>query len=104
MILVQTFRECKLHVKFSRRKVTCKTIFSCIYHFILYLHSDCQETFSLFDSKGDGKISGRQLGDVLRAMGQNPTEAEVKKCGLHNDPGMVIPDGNENGKMISCVV
>ena len=41
----------------------------------------------LFDSKGDGKISGRQLGDVLRAMGQNPTEAEVKKCGLHNDSG-----------------
>ena len=41
----------------------------------------------LFDSKGDGKISGRQLGDALRAMGQNPTEAEVKKCGLHNDSG-----------------
>lgn len=44
----------------------------------------------LFDSKGDGKISGRQLGDVLRAMGQNPTEAEVKKCGLHNDSDMRI--------------
>jgi len=38
-----------------------------------------QEAFSLFDSKGDGKIAVSQLGDVLRALGQNPTEAEVKK-------------------------
>lgn len=36
--------------------------------------------FSLFDNRGDGKISVSQLGDVLRALGQNPTEAEVKKC------------------------
>lgn len=45
-----------------------------------------QETFSLFDNKGDGKIFAHQLGEVLRAMGQNPTEAEVKKCGFHQDP------------------
>merc|ERR1740128_207888 len=38
------------------------------------------ETFSLFDNRGDGKIQLPQLGDVLRSMGQNPTEAEVKKC------------------------
>lgn len=48
--------------------------------------SECQETFSLFDNKGDGKIYAHQLGEVLRAMGQNPTEAEVKKCGFHQDP------------------
>jgi myosin light chain 6 len=48
--------------------------------------ADFQETFSLFDNKGDGKISGHQLGEVLRAMGQNPTEAEVKKCGFSNEP------------------
>jgi len=39
-----------------------------------------QEAFSLFDNRGDGKISVSQLGDVLRALGQNPTEGEVKKC------------------------
>jgi len=39
-----------------------------------------QEAFQLFDNRGDGKISVSQLGDVLRALGQNPTEAEVKKC------------------------
>jgi len=41
---------------------------------------DFQEAFTLFDNRGDGKISISQLGDVLRALGQNPTEAEVKKC------------------------
>lgn len=45
-----------------------------------------QETFSLFDNKGDGKIYASQLGEVLRAMGQNPTEAEVKKCGFSQEP------------------
>jgi myosin light chain 6 len=49
-----------------------------------------QETFSLFDNKGDGRIYGYQLGEVLRAMGQNPTEAEVKKCGFHNNPDQRI--------------
>lgn len=49
---------------------------------------ECQETFSLFDNKGDGKIYAHQLGEVLRAMGQNPTEAEVKKCGFSDKPGM----------------
>jgi len=42
--------------------------------------ADFQEAFSLFDNKGDGRIHVSQLGDVLRALGQNPTEAEVKKC------------------------
>ena len=53
-------------------------------------HAECQETFSLFDNKGDGKIFAHQLGEVLRAMGQNPTEAEVKKCGFSDKPGMFI--------------
>ena len=53
----------------------------------MFCFSECQETFSLFDNKGDGKIYAHQLGEVLRAMGQNPTEAEVKKCGFHQDPG-----------------
>ncbi|XP_053214227.1 myosin-2 essential light chain-like [Panonychus citri] len=42
--------------------------------------AEYQEAFSLFDNRGDGKINVSQLGDVLRALGQNPTEAEVKKC------------------------
>lgn len=45
-----------------------------------------QEIFQLFDSKGDGKIEASQVGPVLRAMGQNPTEAEVNKCIETFDP------------------
>lgn len=41
--------------------------------------ADFQEAFSLFDNKGDGRIFASQLGEVLRALGQNPTESDVKK-------------------------
>merc|ERR1712018_276189 len=41
--------------------------------------NDFQETFTLFDTKGDGMIPTGQVGEVLRALGQNPTEAEVKR-------------------------
>ncbi|KAL7418061.1 EF-hand protein [Mrakia frigida] len=36
-----------------------------------------KEAFSLFDKKGRGSIGQDQLGDLLRALGQNPTQAEV---------------------------
>lgn len=55
--------------------------------FVGFFFAEYQEAFCLFDNKGDGKIFGHQLGEVLRAMNQNPTEAEVKKCGFHQDPG-----------------
>lgn len=38
-----------------------------------------QEAFQLFDSRGDGKIHVAQIGDALRALGQNPTESDVQK-------------------------
>ncbi|XP_046398449.1 myosin-2 essential light chain isoform X1 [Ischnura elegans] len=38
-----------------------------------------QEAFQLFDNRGDGKIQVTQIGDALRALGQNPTESDVKK-------------------------
>ncbi|CAG8608266.1 5325_t:CDS:2 [Ambispora leptoticha] len=44
-----------------------------------------REAFQLFDKKGNGTIPSEALGDLLRALGQNPTEAEVgelaKKAG-----------------------
>jgi myosin light chain 6 len=33
----------------------------------------------LFDNRGDGKIQQHQIGECLRALGQNPTESDVKK-------------------------
>ncbi|CAG8507314.1 7959_t:CDS:2 [Paraglomus brasilianum] len=38
-----------------------------------------KETFTLFDKKGAGTIPSETLGDVLRALGQNPTQTEVKE-------------------------
>jgi len=47
---------------------------------------DFQEAFSIFDQKGDGKIQVTQIGDVLRALGQNPTEADVKRLSHQHRP------------------
>uniref|UniRef100_A0A8C6IW34 Uncharacterized protein n=1 Tax=Melopsittacus undulatus TaxID=13146 RepID=A0A8C6IW34_MELUD len=43
--------------------------------------SEFKEAFSLFDRtpKSEMKITYAQCGDVLRALGQNPTQAEVLK-------------------------
>ncbi|BGP03015.1 hypothetical protein NBRC10513v2_006741 [Rhodotorula toruloides] len=37
-----------------------------------------KEAFSLFDKDGDGTITTRELGTVMRSLGQNPTEAELQ--------------------------
>jgi len=36
-----------------------------------------KEAFSLFDKRGTGRVPADELGDLLRACGQNPTLAEV---------------------------
>ncbi|KAL7989642.1 hypothetical protein Chor_012308 [Crotalus horridus] len=41
--------------------------------------AEFKEAFQLFDRTGDGKILYSQCGDVMRALGQNPTNAEVMK-------------------------
>lgn len=48
--------------------------------------SEFQEAFQLFDSRGDGKIHVAQIGDALRALGQNPTESDVKKFTHQHKP------------------
>ncbi|XP_033724560.1 uncharacterized protein LOC117314603 [Pecten maximus] len=40
-------------------------------------YEDYQETFSLFDKNGNGFIDSKELGIVMRAIGQNPTESEL---------------------------
>jgi len=39
--------------------------------------AEFKEAFSLFDKDGDGTITCRELGTVMRSLGQNPTEAEL---------------------------
>ncbi|CUS08082.1 unnamed protein product, partial [Tuber aestivum] len=42
-----------------------------------------KEAFALFDKRGNGRIPLSSLGDLLRACGQNPTNAEVDDL-IHN--------------------
>ncbi|XP_069110938.1 calmodulin-like [Argopecten irradians] len=40
--------------------------------------AEFREAFSLFDKDGDGFVSSKELGTVMRSLGQNPTEAELQ--------------------------
>ena len=40
--------------------------------------AEFKEAFFLFDKGGDGTITTKELGTVMRSLGQNPTEAECR--------------------------
>jgi Ca2+-binding protein (EF-Hand superfamily) len=40
--------------------------------------NEFREAFAILDKDGDGKIDVRELGDLIRSLGQNPTEAELE--------------------------
>lgn len=46
--------------------------------FFCPLSAEFKEAFSLFDKDGDGTITTKELGTVMRSLGQNPTEAELQ--------------------------
>ena len=39
---------------------------------------DYKEAFAHFDKDGDGTITTKELGTVLRNLGENPTESELE--------------------------
>ena len=51
--------------------------------------NEFKEAFSLFDKDGDGTITTKELGTVMRLLGRTPTEAELQD--IIND---VDADGN----------
>lgn len=54
--------------------------------------AEFKEAFSLFDKDGDGTITTKELGTVMRSLGQNPTEAELQD---------MINEVDADGKLIS---
>lgn len=48
--------------------------------------ADFKEAFTLFDKDNDGCITTPELGTVMRALGKNPTEAEVRVLAEEVDP------------------
>ena len=51
---------------------------ACNESYCLFFFSEFKEAFSLFDKNGDGTITVKELGIVMRAIGQNPTDAELQ--------------------------
>jgi calmodulin len=41
------------------------------------VNADYEDAFTLFDKDGDGVITTKELGIVMRSIGQNPTDAEL---------------------------
>lgn len=58
-----------------------------------------EEAFQLFDNRGDNKIHISHIGNALRALGQNPTESDVKKFAHQHKAGMVYTMYNELEKI-----
>lgn len=48
------------------------------YSYRFYYLTEFKEAFSLFDKDGDGCITTKELGTVMRNLGQNPTESELQ--------------------------
>lgn len=41
--------------------------------------AEFKEAFQIFDKDGDGSITTKELGTVMRSLGQNPSDEEVRK-------------------------
>lgn len=47
---------------------------------------ELRDNFGLYDTVGDGKVESSKIGQVLRSVGLNPTQAEVEKVMKEIDP------------------
>ena len=50
--------------------------------------AEIREIFTLFDKDSDGLVGTYNLGIILRALGMNPTQLEVKEMEKEVDPNL----------------
>lgn len=66
--------------------------------------AEFKEAFSLFDKDGDGTITTKELGTVMRSLGQNPTEAElqdmINEVDADGEGGQNVEKAGSSGKRI----
>lgn len=55
--------------------VVIRSVFLCA---IEWLAAEFKEAFALFDKDSDGTITTKELGTVMRSLGQDPTDAELQ--------------------------
>ena len=64
-------------------------------HDCLFRFSEIKFAFEVYDFKGDGKVDGYYIGDLLRACNLNPTMKTIEEVGSEKEKGkrmMVIDD------------
>jgi EF hand len=57
--------------------------------------AEFKEAFALFDKDSDGTITTKELGTVMRSLGQNPTEAELQD---------MINEGSYPSLHFTCII
>lgn len=62
-----------------------------IRYFVRSLHPEFKAAFDLFDTDGGGDISTKELGTVMRMLGQNPTREELEE---------IIEEVDEDGEQM----
>ena len=89
---------CIITCNISFIKSAISNIFFFIFSSSPHTCSEFKEAFSLFDKDGDGTITTKELGTVMRSLGQNPTEAELQDMINEVDAdGMLILPQPEKG-------
>jgi len=62
------------------------------------LASEAERAFAICDSDSDGKLTQQEMAFFLRALGQNPTNAEVKELPEDSDFDAAFAHYNDNKK------
>lgn len=60
----------------------------------MFLFIEFKKAFDLFDKDGNGCITTNELETVLKSLGQNPSEAELKD---------MINEVDKNGNILICL-